>query len=101
MEESPLLRLNMLYSNRRTKFKVSTLMQRETQQDIDQTQHMVLEDRKLFIQVMGQVALVMYMYIHTRTCTCMYIHTCTCIYIHVHTHTQSITYIIIIIHVCW
>ena len=43
--------LNLQYSNRRTKFKVSSLLQRETQQDIEQTHQMVLEDRKMFIQV--------------------------------------------------
>ena len=43
--------LNQLYSNRRTKFKVSSLLQRETQQDVEQTHQMVLEDRKMFLQV--------------------------------------------------
>jgi cullin 2 len=42
--------LNLHYSNKRTKFKISSSLQRETQQDIEQTQQMVLEDRKIFIQ---------------------------------------------------
>ncbi|XP_019857070.1 PREDICTED: cullin-2-like isoform X2 [Amphimedon queenslandica] len=44
------LLLNFNYSNKRTKFKISGQLQRETTQDIEQTHQMVLEDRKMFIQ---------------------------------------------------
>ena len=43
--------LNLHYSNKRTKFKVSSFLQKETKQEIDSTHQMVLEDRKMFIQV--------------------------------------------------
>ena len=43
--------LNLHYSNKQTKFKVSSFLQKETQQEIDSTHQMVLEDRKMFIQV--------------------------------------------------
>ena len=46
------LKLNTAYVNRRTKFKVSSLLQRETPQDIAQTHSNVVEDRKMFIQVL-------------------------------------------------
>ena len=49
--------LNLLYSNRRTKFKVSSVLQRETQQDVEQTHQMVLEDRKMFLQVNPSVSI--------------------------------------------
>ena len=55
-QESVTLALNMLYTNRRTKFKVSSLLQRETQHDIDQTHQMVHEDRKMFIQVKNSMS---------------------------------------------
>lgn len=44
------LRVNEAYSNKRTKFKITTAAQKETIQETEQTQHSVQEDRKLVIQ---------------------------------------------------
>lgn len=50
LSEDPVFFINLQYVNRRTKLKVSSLLQRETQQDIEQTHQLVLEDRKMFMQ---------------------------------------------------
>lgn len=42
--------LNFDYSNKRTKFKISGVMQKETPQEIAKTMYSVEEDRKLFLQ---------------------------------------------------
>lgn len=44
------LMLNMSFSNKRTKFKITSAVQKETTQEIDQTHSSVDEDRKLFLQ---------------------------------------------------
>uniref|UniRef100_T1JK90 Cullin family profile domain-containing protein n=1 Tax=Strigamia maritima TaxID=126957 RepID=T1JK90_STRMM len=44
------LTLNMEYSNKRTKFKITAAIQKETPQEIDQTHSSVDEDRKLYLQ---------------------------------------------------
>lgn len=45
-----MVRLNKNYSNKRTKFKITASLQRDTQQEVEQTQKCVQEDRKLHIQ---------------------------------------------------
>lgn len=42
--------LNFDYSNKRTKFKITSVMQKDTPQEIAQTMYSVEEDRKLFLQ---------------------------------------------------
>ncbi|XP_038044511.1 cullin-2-like [Patiria miniata] len=42
--------LNMNYSNKRTKFKITTAVQKDTPQEVEQTHVAVDEDRKLYIQ---------------------------------------------------
>ncbi|XP_030846066.1 cullin-2 [Strongylocentrotus purpuratus] len=43
--------LNLLYSNKRTKFKITTAVQRDPpQQEVEQTHNAVDEDRKLYLQ---------------------------------------------------
>lgn len=50
MNDSTVLSLNMNYSNKRTKFKISAVIQRETPQEVEQTHTSVDEDRKLYLQ---------------------------------------------------
>lgn len=50
MNDSTVLSLNMNYSNKRTKFKISAAIQRETPQEVEQTHTSVDEDRKLYLQ---------------------------------------------------
>ncbi|XP_071811971.1 cullin-2-like [Apostichopus japonicus] len=45
-----ILRLNFNYSNKRTKFKISAAIQKETPQEVEQTHVAVEEDRKLYLQ---------------------------------------------------
>ncbi|EDW36922.1 GL25796 [Drosophila persimilis] len=42
--------LNMDYTNKRTKFKISSALQKETPQEVEHTINSVDEDRKLFLQ---------------------------------------------------
>jgi cullin 2 len=42
--------LNKNYSNKRTKFKITAALQKDTQQEVEQTQTAVQEDRKMHIQ---------------------------------------------------
>lgn len=44
------IRLNFDYSNKRTKFKISAALQRETPQEVEHTMNAVDEDRKLYLQ---------------------------------------------------
>lgn len=44
------LQLNMAYANKRTKFKITAAVQKETTQEIEQTRSAVDEDRKMYIQ---------------------------------------------------
>lgn len=50
MNADTVLTLNIEYSNKRTKFKITTAIQKETPQEIDQTHSSVDEDRKLYLQ---------------------------------------------------
>lgn len=50
MTSETVLTLNKDYSNKRTKFKITTTIQKETPQEIDQTHSSVDEDRKLYLQ---------------------------------------------------
>lgn len=42
--------LNLEYSNKRTRLKISGALQRETPQEVETTLHSVEEDRKLYLQ---------------------------------------------------
>ncbi|XP_050305798.1 cullin-2 [Anthonomus grandis grandis] len=44
------LRLNLDYSNKRTKFRITAAIQRETPQEVEQTINSVEEDRKMYLQ---------------------------------------------------
>jgi hypothetical protein len=44
------LTLNLEYSNKRTKFRITAAVQRESPQEVEQTMSSVDEDRKLYIQ---------------------------------------------------
>ncbi|XP_063964684.1 cullin-2-like [Lytechinus pictus] len=49
--ESTCFKLNLAYSNKRTKFKITTAIQRDPpQQEVEQTHNAVDEDRKLYLQ---------------------------------------------------
>ncbi|XP_074658807.1 cullin-2-like [Tubulanus polymorphus] len=48
--ENSIFRLNMQYANKRTKFKITVAVQKESVQDVEQTHHAVDEDRKLYLQ---------------------------------------------------
>lgn len=48
--EESVFELSMSYVNKRTKFKITTAVQKETPQEIDQTRNAVDEDRKMYIQ---------------------------------------------------
>lgn len=45
-----MLTLNMDYANKRTKFKITAAIQKETPQELEQTRSAVDEDRKMYIQ---------------------------------------------------
>jgi predicted HAD superfamily Cof-like phosphohydrolase len=44
------LTLNLEYSNKRTKFRITAAVQRESPQEVEQTLSAVDEDRKLYLQ---------------------------------------------------
>lgn len=44
------LRLNMEYSNKRTKFRITAAVQKETPHEVEQTMNSVEEDRKMYLQ---------------------------------------------------
>jgi cullin 2 len=44
------LTLNLEYSNKRTKFRITAALQRESPQEVEQTLSSVDEDRKLYLQ---------------------------------------------------
>nr|XP_023030430.1 cullin-2 [Leptinotarsa decemlineata] len=44
------LRLNMDYSNKRTKFRITAAIQKETPHEVEQTLNSVEEDRKMYLQ---------------------------------------------------
>lgn len=50
LEPTVEIRLNMDYSNKRTKFKISAALQKETPQEVEHTMTAVDDDRKLYLQ---------------------------------------------------
>lgn len=50
LEGNTEIRLNVDYSNKRTKFKITAALQRETPQEVEHTMSAVDEDRKLYLQ---------------------------------------------------
>ncbi|CAF0772886.1 unnamed protein product [Brachionus calyciflorus] len=50
INENTLVTLNFNYSNKRTKFKINAVVQKETPQETEMTQTSVDEDRKLYLQ---------------------------------------------------
>lgn len=42
--------LNMGYTNKRTKFKITTAIQKDSSQEVEQTHHAAEEDRKMYLQ---------------------------------------------------
>lgn len=44
------LRLNFDYSNKRTRFRITAAVQKETPQEVEHTMNSVEEDRKLYLQ---------------------------------------------------
>lgn len=50
LEGSAAINLNLDYTNKRTKFKISAALQRETPQEVEHTMSAVDEDRKLYLQ---------------------------------------------------
>lgn len=50
LEEDTILMLNFNYSNKRTKFRVTGVLQRDAPQDAEATHRSVDEDRKMFLQ---------------------------------------------------
>lgn len=44
------LRLNFDYSNKRTRFRITAAIQKETPQEVEHTMNSVEEDRKLYLQ---------------------------------------------------
>lgn len=50
LEEDTILTLNFSYSNKRTKFRVTGVLQRDAPQDAEATHRSVDEDRKMFLQ---------------------------------------------------
>ncbi|XP_056637618.1 cullin-2 isoform X1 [Diorhabda sublineata] len=44
------LKLNMEYSNKRTKFRITAAVQKETPHEVEQTMNSVEEDRKMYLQ---------------------------------------------------
>lgn len=50
LEGSTEIKLNLDYSNKRTKFKITAALQRETPQEVEHTMSAVDEDRKLYLQ---------------------------------------------------
>lgn len=53
MDDNTEIRLNLDYSNKRTKFKITAALQKETQQEVEHTMTAVDEDRKLYLQVIS------------------------------------------------
>ncbi|KAK9880642.1 hypothetical protein WA026_011881 [Henosepilachna vigintioctopunctata] len=50
LTEETTLRLNMDYSNKRTKFRITAAVQKESPQEVEQTLNSVEEDRKMYLQ---------------------------------------------------
>lgn len=50
LEPTAEIKLNFDYSNKRTKFKISAALQKETQQEVEHTMSAVDDDRKLYLQ---------------------------------------------------
>lgn len=45
-----ILRLNLEYSNKRTKFRITAAVQKESPQEVEHTMNSVEDDRKLYLQ---------------------------------------------------
>lgn len=50
MSPETTLRLNLDYSNKRTRFRITAAVQKETPQEVEHTMNSVEEDRKLYLQ---------------------------------------------------
>lgn len=50
LDDATEVKLNLDYSNKRTKFKITAALQKETQQEVEHTMTAVDEDRKLYLQ---------------------------------------------------
>lgn len=50
LKSETMVRLNMDYSNRRTRFRITAAIQKETPQEVEHTMNSVEEDRKLYLQ---------------------------------------------------
>lgn len=50
LDDDCVVSLNLEFSNKRTKFKITTAVQKESQQEVDHTHRAVDEDRKLYLQ---------------------------------------------------
>uniref|UniRef100_A0A1A9ZVV0 Cullin-2 n=1 Tax=Glossina pallidipes TaxID=7398 RepID=A0A1A9ZVV0_GLOPL len=50
LEDNTKIELNLDYSNKRTKFKITSALQKETPQEVEHTINAVDEDRKLYLQ---------------------------------------------------
>lgn len=50
LEGNTEIRLNLDYSNKRTKFKITAALQKETPQEVEHTMSAVDDDRKLYLQ---------------------------------------------------
>ncbi|KAG7455242.1 hypothetical protein MATL_G00254530 [Megalops atlanticus] len=50
IEAESMLSLNMTFTSKRTKFKITTSMQKDTPQEMEQTRSAVDEDRKMYLQ---------------------------------------------------
>uniref|UniRef100_A0A336LM86 Cullin-2 n=1 Tax=Culicoides sonorensis TaxID=179676 RepID=A0A336LM86_CULSO len=50
LDDAAKIKLNLDYSNKRTKFKITAALQKETQQEVEHTMTAVDEDRKLYLQ---------------------------------------------------
>ncbi|KAK4877974.1 hypothetical protein RN001_010480 [Aquatica leii] len=50
LKENTTMRLNTEYSNKRTRFRITAAVQKETPQEVEHTMNSVEEDRKLYLQ---------------------------------------------------
>lgn len=50
MDSETEIKLNLDYSNKRTKFKIAAAVQKETPQEVEHVMNSVDEDRKLYLQ---------------------------------------------------
>lgn len=50
LDDETEVKLNLDYSNKRTKFKITAALQKETPQEVEHTMSSVDDDRKLYLQ---------------------------------------------------